>query len=67
VVQENQSSSSKLGGTKDNHVQQMYGDVDFEKNQVWLDAIKQEPKQRVQAYYDKLEKLFARGKIKEAE
>lgn len=32
-----------------------------------MDQIKQEPKQQVQAYHDKMEKLFTRGKMEDAE
>ncbi len=32
-----------------------------------LDLIKQELKQKVQAYYGKMEKLFARGKLEDGE
>jgi len=32
-----------------------------------LDAIKQEPKERFQKYYERLDKLFQRGQIQDAE
>jgi len=32
-----------------------------------LDVIKQEPKERVQKYFERLDKLFQRGKIPDAE
>jgi hypothetical protein len=32
-----------------------------------LDAIKQEPKERVQKYFERLDKLFQRGRITDAE
>ncbi len=32
-----------------------------------LDAIKQEPRERVQRYFERLDKLFRRGKIIDAE
>ncbi len=44
-----------------------YGIVDKEDIRAKLDFIKQEPKQKVQAYYDQMEKQFARGKLQELE
>ncbi len=44
-----------------------YGTIDKEEVKAKLDLIKQEPKQKVHAYYDKLEKLFARGKLEDGE
>jgi hypothetical protein len=44
-----------------------YGTIDKEEVRAKLDMIKQELKQRVHAYYDKLEKLFARGKLEDGE
>jgi hypothetical protein len=44
-----------------------YGTVDKEEVRAKLDLIKQELKQRVRAYYDKLEKLFTRGKLEDGE
>jgi hypothetical protein len=44
-----------------------YGTIDKEEVRAKLDLIKQEPKQRVHAYYDRLEKLFARGKLEDGE
>jgi hypothetical protein len=32
-----------------------------------LDAIKQEPKEKVQKYFERLDKLFQRGRIHDAE
>jgi hypothetical protein len=37
-----------------------YGNVNLEGIQVWFNVIKQEPKQRVQSYYDRLEKVFSK-------
>ncbi len=37
-----------------------YGNVNLEGIQVWFNVIKQEPKQRVQSYYDRLEILFSK-------
>ncbi len=44
-----------------------YGIVDKEDIRGKPDFIKQEPKHKVQAYYDQMENLFARGKLKEVE
>jgi vacuolar-type H+-ATPase subunit E/Vma4 len=44
-----------------------YKVVDLEEIKMRLDVIKQELKQWVQLYYDRLEKLFTRGNIKEVE
>ncbi len=44
-----------------------YGIVDKEEVQAKLDQIKQEPKQRVQAYHDKMEIFFTRGKMEDVE
>jgi intergrase/recombinase len=43
-----------------------YGIVDKEEIKAMLDVIKQKPKERVQGYYDIMEKLFTRGKIENA-
>jgi uncharacterized protein YutE (UPF0331/DUF86 family) len=40
---------------------QKYGDVDADDIRMKLDAIKQEPKERVQKYYERLDKLFQKG------
>jgi hypothetical protein len=37
---------------------QKYGNVDADDIQMKLDAIKQEPKERVQKYFERLDKLF---------
>jgi hypothetical protein len=39
-----------------------YGVYDGEELKVKMDAIRQESRQRVQLYYDRLEQLFMRGK-----
>jgi hypothetical protein len=44
-----------------------YGTIDKEEIRAKLDCIKQEPKQRVHAYYDRMEKLFTRGKLDDGE
>jgi hypothetical protein len=46
---------------------QKYGDVDVDDIRMKLDAIKQEPKERVQKYFEHLDKLFQWGKIQDAE
>jgi len=48
-------------------IMQKYGRVDDDDIQMKLDAIKQEPKERVQKYFERLNKLFQRGKIPDAE
>jgi len=46
---------------------QKYGDVDDDDIKMKLDAIKQEPKERVQKYFERLDKLFWRGRIQDNE
>jgi len=46
---------------------QKYGHVDTDDIRMKLDVIKQEPKERVQRYFERLDKLFQRGKIPDAE
>jgi hypothetical protein len=46
---------------------QKYGNVDANDIRMKLDAIKQEPKERVQKYFERLDKLFQKGKIPDAE
>jgi predicted aspartyl protease len=41
--------------------------VDADDIRVKLDAIKQEPKERVQRYFERLDRLFQRGRIPDAE
>ncbi len=45
---------------------QKYGNVDTDDIRVKLDAIKQEPKERVLKYFERLDKLFQRGRIPDA-
>jgi len=45
---------------------QKYGNVDADDIRMKLDAIKQEPKERVQKYFERLDKLFQRGRIQDA-
>jgi hypothetical protein len=49
-----------------NLIVQKYGDVDADDIRMKLDAIKQEPKERVQKYFERLDKLFQRSKIPDA-
>jgi len=44
-----------------------YGDVDVVDIRMKLDAIKQEPKERVQKYFECLDKLFQKGRLQDAE
>jgi hypothetical protein len=46
---------------------QKYGDVDVDDIRMRLDAIKQEPKERVQKYFERLDKLFQKGRIPDVE
>jgi len=46
---------------------QKYGHVDDDDIRMKLDAIKQEPKERVQKYFEHLDKLFQRGRMPDAE
>jgi hypothetical protein len=42
-------------------IMQKYGHVDDDDIRMKLDAIKQEPKERVRKYFERLDKLFQRG------
>jgi len=46
---------------------QKYGNVDADDIRMRLDAIKQEPMERVQKYFERLHKLFQKGRILDAE
>jgi hypothetical protein len=46
---------------------QKYKSVDADDIRVKLDAIKQEPRERVQKYFERLDKLFQRGRIPDTE
>ncbi len=46
-----------------NLIVQKYGDIDVDDIRMKLDAIKQEPKERVQKYCERFDKLFQRGRI----
>jgi hypothetical protein len=44
-----------------------YGNVDADDIRMKLDAIKQKPKERVHKYFERLDRLFQKGKIQDAE
>jgi hypothetical protein len=46
---------------------QKYGNVDADDIRMRLDAIKQEPKERVQKYFERLDRLFQKGRIQDTE
>jgi hypothetical protein len=46
---------------------QKYGNVDADDIRMKMDAIKQEPKERVQRYFERLDKLFRKGQIQDVE
>jgi hypothetical protein len=46
---------------------QKYGDVDADDIRMKLDAIKQEPRERVQKYFERLDKLFQKGRLLDVE
>jgi hypothetical protein len=46
---------------------QKYGNVDTDDVRMKLDAIKQEPRERVQKYFERLDKLFHKGMIPDVE
>jgi len=46
---------------------QKYGDVDADDIRMKLDAIKQEPRERVQKYFERLDKLFQKGRLQDIE
>jgi hypothetical protein len=46
---------------------QKYGNVDDDDIRAKLDAIKQEPRERVQRYFERLDRFFRKGKIADAE
>ncbi len=45
---------------------QKYGDVDVDDIRMKLDAIKQEPRERVQKYFERLDKLFQKSQLQDA-
>jgi hypothetical protein len=44
-----------------------FGDVDADEICVKLDVIKQEPRERVEKFFERLDKLFQRGRIGDVE
>jgi len=46
---------------------QKYGNVNADDIRMKMDAIKQEPKEMVQKYFERLNKLFRKGKIQDVE
>jgi len=50
-----------------NLIVQKYGGIDVDDIRMKLDAIKQELKERVQKYFERLDKLFQKGWIQDAE
>jgi hypothetical protein len=49
------------------NMHQKFGVADLDELWVKMDFVKQEPTQQVQLYFDKLDKLFRRGKTKDDE
>jgi hypothetical protein len=48
-------------------MQQTFGDVDMDELRMELDGVKHELRQKVQLYFDRLDKLFKKRKIKDVE
>jgi len=46
---------------------QKYGNIDVDDIRMQMDAIKKESKERVQKYFERLDKLFRKGKIQDVE
>jgi hypothetical protein len=46
---------------------QKYGGIDADDIRMKMDAVKQEPKERVQKYFERLDKLFRKGQIQDVE
>jgi hypothetical protein len=46
---------------------QKYGNVDADDIRMKMDAVKQEPKERIQKYFERLDKLFRKGQIQDVE
>jgi len=46
---------------------QKYGNIDADDIRMKMDVIKQEPKERVQKYFERLDRLFQRGRIPDVE
>jgi len=46
---------------------QKYGNIDADDIGMRMDAIKQEPRERVQRYFERLDKLFRKGQVPDVE
>jgi len=46
---------------------QKYKNIDVDDIRMKMDAIKQEPKEKVQKYFERMDKLFRKGKIQDVE
>jgi hypothetical protein len=46
---------------------QKYGNIDVDDIRMRMDAIKQEPRERVQKYFERMDKLFWKGKVQDVE
>jgi predicted component of viral defense system (DUF524 family) len=46
---------------------QKYGNIDVDDIRMKMDAIKQEPRERVQKYFERLDKLLRKGQIQDVE
>ncbi len=46
---------------------QKYGGIDADDIRMKMDVVKQEPKERVQKYFERLDKLFRKGQIQDVE
>jgi hypothetical protein len=46
---------------------QKYGNIDADDIRMRMDAIKQEPRERVQRYFECLDKLFRKGQVLDVE
>ncbi len=63
MVQKTNYYSYWLANHEKSHIVKIWNNGLEEEIQVELDSIKQEPKQWVLTYYDRMEKLFTRGKL----
>jgi hypothetical protein len=50
-----------------NQMVQKFGNIDADNIRMRMDAIKQEPRERVQKYFERLDKLFRKGKVPDVE
>jgi predicted aspartyl protease len=46
---------------------QKYGNIDADDIRMKMDAVKQEPKEKVKKYFERLDKLFWKGKVQDVE